>query len=318
MINFPIKNAGDKLLQTDVRNLRRDLLNLGGDIATSGGSANAYTLSLDAQIDDYVEGMIVRFYANHTNTGASTINVNGIGAVTVEKNGAGALPAGSILAGYITELVYDGAVFFVNSFNSVVLPNKGDLLVGQGAGITAPLTAGNNYEVLTADSGETLGAKWSTSTRILEVGAAAGSKTNGSTLLSYSVPANLLKTKNGIRFKIYLSSTSFVSASTNTFNLTYGGTTVAGISKTIGATSVTETGGWIEGYLFNNGATNSQIGCIAAMVAGDGSAHSYSRAGCGTATKDSTTALTLTVDYLENGPDSVTHGGHIIELCSFI
>jgi hypothetical protein len=46
-----------------------------------------------------------------TNTGASTLNIDGVGAVSIVKFGNQALGAGDLPAGSIIEVVYDGTNF---------------------------------------------------------------------------------------------------------------------------------------------------------------------------------------------------------------
>jgi hypothetical protein len=76
-------------------------------------AANAYVVSIAATyLTSYVTGMQVKFRATNTNTGASTINVNGLGAkAIVRPDGATALTAGAIMAGQIVTLEYDGNAF---------------------------------------------------------------------------------------------------------------------------------------------------------------------------------------------------------------
>lgn len=82
--------------------------------ATAGGSANALTLDLPVNAPAYTQNMVVRFKASATNTGATTIDVDGLGAKNIYKisNGTiGALAAGDIIIGGMYEIVYDGAQF---------------------------------------------------------------------------------------------------------------------------------------------------------------------------------------------------------------
>jgi hypothetical protein len=54
---------------------------------------------------------IVTLFKN-TNTGASTININGLGAIALKKNGGvDALQNGDIIAGSMYDLQYDGSNF---------------------------------------------------------------------------------------------------------------------------------------------------------------------------------------------------------------
>lgn len=90
---------------------------------TSTGSSNTYALATSPVITSYVGGEIFTFRANHTNTGASTFNVDGVGALGIIKytvaGGASAqnLVAGDILLSQLVQVVYDVAhnAFFMLS-----------------------------------------------------------------------------------------------------------------------------------------------------------------------------------------------------------
>jgi hypothetical protein len=77
---------------------------------TSGGAANAQTLTYASAPAGYVQGQRYCFIAGATNTGATTLNVSGLGAKAVQLGNA-ALVGGEIVAGQMVEAVYDGAQF---------------------------------------------------------------------------------------------------------------------------------------------------------------------------------------------------------------
>lgn len=79
--------------------------------ATSGGSANAQTITLTPAITAYVGGQTFRFIAGFTNTGATTLNVNGVGAKAVRSNNVTCV-GGEIIAGLVYTVTYDGTTFF--------------------------------------------------------------------------------------------------------------------------------------------------------------------------------------------------------------
>ena len=81
--------------------------------ATYGGTANTVTLAPAFARTAYVVGDEFRFRATATNTGATTINVNGLGAKTAVTVTGAALPAGYIRTGVDTVCVYDGTNFVV-------------------------------------------------------------------------------------------------------------------------------------------------------------------------------------------------------------
>lgn len=75
------------------------------------GVADAYVMTLTPAITAYAEGAEYRFKALNANTGASTLNINGVGATAIRKNGTDVLIAGDIKAGAVYSVVYDGTVF---------------------------------------------------------------------------------------------------------------------------------------------------------------------------------------------------------------
>lgn len=75
---------------------------------TSGGTANAQTLSGIGTISAYAAGQRFIFIAGNSNSGACTLNVNSIGAVSIVKGpAAGSLSSGDIRAGQVVDVVYD-------------------------------------------------------------------------------------------------------------------------------------------------------------------------------------------------------------------
>lgn len=85
--------------------------------AADSGSANAITVALTPAPVAYSAGLAVEVKMNATNTGATTINVNGLGAKTVQMGGA-ALTAGQLVAGQIYCMIYDGTNFQLQSSSS--------------------------------------------------------------------------------------------------------------------------------------------------------------------------------------------------------
>ena len=77
---------------------------------TSGGTANAQTVSLGNAPAAYVAGMAIWFLAGSTNTGATTLNVNSLGTKNVFAANA-AMIGGEILSGELHLVVYDGTQF---------------------------------------------------------------------------------------------------------------------------------------------------------------------------------------------------------------
>lgn len=79
---------------------------------TSGGSANAQTLTYTVAPASYFSGQRFAFIAGYSNsTTTPTLNVNSLGAKTIVDYSGAALKASSITAGNIYEAVYDGTNF---------------------------------------------------------------------------------------------------------------------------------------------------------------------------------------------------------------
>lgn len=86
---------------------------------TTTGSSNAYVLSITPAITAYADGERLRIKASFANSGAATINVNGLGAKALTKNGTTALASGDLVSGTIYDIQYDGTQFQVLNINAV-------------------------------------------------------------------------------------------------------------------------------------------------------------------------------------------------------
>jgi hypothetical protein len=108
----------------------------------------------------YTAGSSFRFVAAGQNTGATTLNINGLGAKDVTKAGALPLVGGEILSGGTYEVIYDGTRFQLVGAAARVIPaarNSDTILAGADFGreIVATTTF---TQTLTAAA--TLGAGW--------------------------------------------------------------------------------------------------------------------------------------------------------------
>ncbi|NPU23922.1 hypothetical protein [Bradyrhizobium denitrificans] len=80
------------------------------------GTANNYAVTCTPIPIAYKAGMGIRFKATNANSGASTINVNGLGAVAIKRAGGNALASGDIVSGQVVSLVYDGVNFQMDNY----------------------------------------------------------------------------------------------------------------------------------------------------------------------------------------------------------
>lgn len=87
------------------------------EIVTTGGTGNSYTFSAEETITSYVRGQafLVRF--DRANTGAATVNIDGLGAKNLYRpNDAGAgspLVADDLLANEVHRITYNGTQFIL-------------------------------------------------------------------------------------------------------------------------------------------------------------------------------------------------------------
>ncbi len=85
------------------------------------GSANAYVLNFVAQFSSYTDGIIIYWIPSNTNTGPSTINVNGLGAVAILNQDGTALKPGQLIANNVVGILYKGTGFILLNVNAVGL-----------------------------------------------------------------------------------------------------------------------------------------------------------------------------------------------------
>lgn len=110
-----------------------------GGYYSDSGSANAYAVTLSPAITAYTTGLTFSFMAANTNTGASTIAVNGLAAKNFRKSVSVALSAGDIVAGQVYEVVYDGTNFLIYPGGDVAI---GFVFDGGGSVLTTGLKGG--------------------------------------------------------------------------------------------------------------------------------------------------------------------------------
>lgn len=101
----------------------------------AGGTADALTLTNAYPITAYALGQLIRFKAAATNSGAATINVDGLGVKSILRPSGAALIAGDLAIGRIYEAAYDGTSFQL--IGTLIAPGTGDL----GAAVAAAQAA---------------------------------------------------------------------------------------------------------------------------------------------------------------------------------
>jgi hypothetical protein len=139
--NYPVMLASVVSEHTKAKDELEDVVvdntNKIGDLATDytkiispvddTGTANTYVITLTNTPTAYAKYQTFRFIAKTANTGASTLNVNGLGAKTLVKDVNVALVTGDILVGQIVTAVYDGTNFQIIPDFKAQLGLKADL-----------------------------------------------------------------------------------------------------------------------------------------------------------------------------------------------
>ncbi|WP_051988465.1 hypothetical protein [Bosea sp. UNC402CLCol] len=115
-------------------------------IGVVGGTANAITASFSPANTDYAQlvGAPIRIVPGGPNTGAATLNVNGLGAKAIVRNDNGAALEGGEMLGTCT-LIYDGTSFRLQAVPRLRTPR---VTVPSG-GVT--VTAANEYTTYVMD-----------------------------------------------------------------------------------------------------------------------------------------------------------------------
>lgn len=99
------------------------------------GSVNAYVINFTANFTSYTDGIIIYWVPANTNTGPSTINVNGLGVITILNQNGNPLTAGQIVVNGITAVFYKGGNFYLTSATGSI-PQSGTF--------SAVVTGGSN------------------------------------------------------------------------------------------------------------------------------------------------------------------------------
>jgi len=127
-IGDPLKNfseAIDTATTTAFTTIDAQLLTDSNKYAVDSGAADAYVVTLSPAITAYSAGHTFRFKATNTNTGASTINVNGLGAKDIKTKGIADPAAGTILANGVYQLTYDGTQYQIEVASNHTFVNLG-------------------------------------------------------------------------------------------------------------------------------------------------------------------------------------------------
>lgn len=120
--------------------------------ASTTGAANTYVISLSPAVTSLVSGLKIQALINVSNTGSSTLNVNGLGAISIISNISGAtLFSNDLRAGRLAELIYNGTNFLLlNPLSATDLKYVGASMYMTAAQVVSTISP--TYTILTFDT----------------------------------------------------------------------------------------------------------------------------------------------------------------------
>jgi hypothetical protein len=133
--NFKLTYVGAGTAFNDAANIYNLQLST-GSLLTVTGTDTLTGNATPTLTSGYATGMTFRFFAAANNTGAVTINIDGLGAKSITRNGSSALGAGDIYTGNLITITYNGTAFVLQ--NAVTYDASGNV----GIGTSSPSTYG--------------------------------------------------------------------------------------------------------------------------------------------------------------------------------
>ena len=138
MAGFKITGLGAATVGTDAVQYGQIQSNTDKLVTVSG--TDTLTGSVTPALTAYAAGNLFSFVVANTNTGAVTINIDGVGSKAITRTGSTALVAGDMVAGQVVLIEYDGTRFQLlngNSFTNLLV--SGTLTYG-GVTLTNAVT----------------------------------------------------------------------------------------------------------------------------------------------------------------------------------
>jgi hypothetical protein len=252
--NFKITGLGAATAAADA--VRFSQLQGSADKLLTVTGTDTYVATASPALTAYAAGNLFSLVVPNTNTGASTINIDGLGAKAITRTGTTALVAGDMIATEVVIVVYDGTRFQLinaNSFTNLLV--SGTLTYG-GVTLTNAVT-GTGKMVL--DTSPTVNNP--TVTNYVESVVAIGTVSSSSTLslTSGTVQTATLTASTACTFTMPTATAgkSFVLLLKQAASTGNGTATFTGVKwGTAGAPTITATAGKMDILTFIADGTN--------------------------------------------------------------
>jgi hypothetical protein len=124
---FVLQDSLGNTINTTDQVFNNQLLTLYG--GTDTGTANAYVLNFTASFSSYIDGTVIYFISANTNTGPSTINVNGLGIIGLVNQGGASLSTNQIIGGTVTQVLIKGGQALLVSSGTAATVTSGNMTV---------------------------------------------------------------------------------------------------------------------------------------------------------------------------------------------
>jgi hypothetical protein len=238
MGTYKITNLGAGTVATDAVRLGQ-LQNFSTSTLITVAGTDTITGTVSPSLTAYTAGQIFSFVVGTTNTGAVTLNIDGLGAKAVTRTGAIALVAGGMVTGQVALVEYDGTRFQLLDPNAFT-----DLLVS-GLLTATNVTASGLLTVTTyVESVVAVGTVTSSSTLSLTSGTVQTATLTASTACTFTMPTATA----GKSFVLLLKQAASTGNGTATFTGVKFGTA--------GAPTITATAGKMDILTFIADGTN--------------------------------------------------------------
>jgi len=254
LAGFKITGLGAATVGTDAVQYGQIQSNTDKLVTVSG--TDTLTGSVTPALTAYAAGNLFSFVVANTNTGAVTINIDGVGSKSITRTGSTALVAGDMVAGEVVLIEYDGTRFQLlnpNSYTNLLVSgtlNYGGVtltnaVTGTGKMVLDTSPAVNNPTVTNyVESVVAIGTVSSSNTIALTNGTVQTATLTASTACTFTMPTATA----GKSFVLLLKQAASTGNGTATFTSVKWGTA--------GAPTITATAGKMDILTFIADGTN--------------------------------------------------------------